>query len=483
MAVMTVALYAVLFFLSRDVPRTIQAGVGRAGDRPGAARRRSRSSICNLAVVTAVALFFSTYSSPMLSARLHARRLRRRAVQRRSEALRSRSSIRRRPIAVAKACYYVLPDFAKFDVKLAVVHGLPVSGRIPGDHLGLRGALRRGAPLRRDGDLLAERLQMTRRASAAGRRPAVRSRRGAVALHAAQDRWPAPTVDAPGLLYVRSPAAAKKRRPRLRCARGGRLLDPRAAAFRRRASLAARARAHLRAAVPAARSDDDAGSVLQHRLSLRRDLPRRAVSRADPAGPIWPIALLQKGLAAQPRQVAVHAWTSDSSTTGTFATTRRPAPRFSAPRSMPDAPAWLRPLAAVTLARRWTPRGVADAVAAARAVRGGVAARRGRAAAAQLDAMDAIDSLQALVQASARRTRASRHLGTSAAARVLPASRSIRRARRSPSIRRPATSPWRASRSCFPCQASSRRHADGAATGLRRSIRDRSSAACASAAF
>ena len=31
-----------------------------------------------------------------------------------------------------KACYYVLPDFAKFDVKLAVVHGIPVSGGLPG---------------------------------------------------------------------------------------------------------------------------------------------------------------------------------------------------------------------------------------------------------------------------------------------------------------------------------------------------------------
>ena len=31
-------------------------------------------------------------------------------------------------IAIARGCYYVLPDFAKFDVKLAVVHGLPVPG-------------------------------------------------------------------------------------------------------------------------------------------------------------------------------------------------------------------------------------------------------------------------------------------------------------------------------------------------------------------
>jgi hypothetical protein len=29
--------------------------------------------------------------------------------------------------AVGEVCYYLLPDFSKFDVKLAVVHGLPVS--------------------------------------------------------------------------------------------------------------------------------------------------------------------------------------------------------------------------------------------------------------------------------------------------------------------------------------------------------------------
>jgi len=30
--------------------------------------------------------------------------------------------------ALGKGLYYVLPDFSRFDVKLAVVHGLPVSG-------------------------------------------------------------------------------------------------------------------------------------------------------------------------------------------------------------------------------------------------------------------------------------------------------------------------------------------------------------------
>jgi ABC-type transport system involved in multi-copper enzyme maturation permease subunit len=60
-AVMTVAIYAVLFFLSRGVPANVQ----RAWDAPA---------------------------------------------------------------LVGKTCYYVLPDFARFDVKLAVVHGIPVSG-------------------------------------------------------------------------------------------------------------------------------------------------------------------------------------------------------------------------------------------------------------------------------------------------------------------------------------------------------------------
>ena len=33
---------------------------------------------------------------------------------------------------------------------------------------------------------------------------------GAVGLHAAQDRWPAPAVDRPELLYVRSPGVMKR---------------------------------------------------------------------------------------------------------------------------------------------------------------------------------------------------------------------------------------------------------------------------------
>jgi hypothetical protein len=31
-------------------------------------------------------------------------------------------------VTIARVAYYVLPDFSRLDVKLAVVHGIPVSG-------------------------------------------------------------------------------------------------------------------------------------------------------------------------------------------------------------------------------------------------------------------------------------------------------------------------------------------------------------------
>ena len=49
-------------------------------------------------------------------------------VQRRPEALRRDRRLAGRGRVVATVAYYVLPDFSRFDVKLAVVHGIPVSG-------------------------------------------------------------------------------------------------------------------------------------------------------------------------------------------------------------------------------------------------------------------------------------------------------------------------------------------------------------------
>jgi len=125
MAIMTVAIYAVLYFLSRGVPVAIQ----RAWDAPAldpALLTAIGLIYLNLAVVTAVALFFSTYSSPMLSAIFT---LGVYVAGQFNADLKRFDVIVDSPaaIAVAKACYYVLPDFSKFDVKMAVVHGIPVS--------------------------------------------------------------------------------------------------------------------------------------------------------------------------------------------------------------------------------------------------------------------------------------------------------------------------------------------------------------------
>ena len=125
MVVMTVALYVVLYFLGRNVPAPIQ----RAWDSPAldpALLKAIALIYLNLAVVTAVALFFSTYSSPMLSAVFT---LGVYVVGQFNADLKHFDRIVDSPaaIAIARACYYVLPDFSKFDVKLAVVHGLPVS--------------------------------------------------------------------------------------------------------------------------------------------------------------------------------------------------------------------------------------------------------------------------------------------------------------------------------------------------------------------
>ena len=124
--VMTVAIYAVLFFLSRGVPANIQ----NAWDAPAmdpALLAAIALIYLNLAVVTAVAVFFSTYSSPMLSAAFTIGIY---LAGQFSADLKRLDLIVDSPAAatLAKACYYVLPDFAKFDIKLAVVHGIPVSG-------------------------------------------------------------------------------------------------------------------------------------------------------------------------------------------------------------------------------------------------------------------------------------------------------------------------------------------------------------------
>jgi hypothetical protein len=78
-----------------------------------------------LAIVTAVALFFSTFSSPMLSAAFTFGIF---VAGRFSADLRNFNDVVESPAAawLARLLYWLLPNLAPYDVRTQVVHGLPV---------------------------------------------------------------------------------------------------------------------------------------------------------------------------------------------------------------------------------------------------------------------------------------------------------------------------------------------------------------------
>jgi ABC-type transport system involved in multi-copper enzyme maturation permease subunit len=123
--VMTIALYTVLFFIARGVPANIQAVWDSPAMDPAMLKAIALIFV-DLALVTALAIFFSSYSSPLLSAVFT---LALYVIGQFNADLKQLDTILKSPgaAAVGEVCYYLLPDFSKFDVKLAVVHGLPVS--------------------------------------------------------------------------------------------------------------------------------------------------------------------------------------------------------------------------------------------------------------------------------------------------------------------------------------------------------------------
>lgn len=220
---------------------------------------------------------------------------------------------------------------------------------------------------------------------------------GAVALHAAQDRWPAPKVDAPGLLYVRSSTMMTRI-----------VLDYDAVASD---VYWIRALQHFgaeRLSPPEHKRTYallypllDLATTLDPYFSIAYRFGAIYLGEAYPGGPGRPdlaVQLLQKGLAAQPGKWQymmdlgfVYYWHLRD-----YASASASFQRASA---MPGAPAWLRPLAAVTLAEgghRQASRTLWQQLAQAEEpwLRDAAGLRL-----AQLDAMDAIDSLQAPVQA------------------------------------------------------------------------------------
>jgi len=124
MVIMTIALYAVLAFMGWKL-----SAVAAAWETPAldpALLKGLLLTFFELCIVTAMALFFSTFSTPLLSAALAfgffiAGRL--------SGDLRNFNDVVRSPVAgwIADAVYWILPNLAAFDVRSQVVHGQPVS--------------------------------------------------------------------------------------------------------------------------------------------------------------------------------------------------------------------------------------------------------------------------------------------------------------------------------------------------------------------
>jgi ABC-type transport system involved in multi-copper enzyme maturation permease subunit len=123
-AVMTAALYAVLAYLTYTESPEFRAG----WDAPGVDPRMLKAIaliFVQLMIVTAIALFFSTFSTPILSAAFTFGLY---VAGHFNADLKNFDRVVESPAAVwlARGVYHVLPDFSAFDVKTEVVHGLPV---------------------------------------------------------------------------------------------------------------------------------------------------------------------------------------------------------------------------------------------------------------------------------------------------------------------------------------------------------------------
>ena len=124
LAVMTAALYVVLGYMTWMETAEFKAAWDAPGTDP-ALLKAIFLMFVELMIVTAIALFFSTFSTPMLSAALtfgfyiagHF-----------NTELRNFERVVDSPAAawLARGLYRVLPDLSAFDVKTQVVHGLPV---------------------------------------------------------------------------------------------------------------------------------------------------------------------------------------------------------------------------------------------------------------------------------------------------------------------------------------------------------------------
>lgn len=123
-AVMAVALYLVLGYMSWMETANVKASWDAPATDP-ALLKAVFLIFVELCLITAVALFFSTFSSPMLSAILTFGLY---IVGHFNADLKNFENTVQSQVAVslARGAYYALPNLAPFDVKASVVHGVPV---------------------------------------------------------------------------------------------------------------------------------------------------------------------------------------------------------------------------------------------------------------------------------------------------------------------------------------------------------------------
>jgi ABC-type transport system involved in multi-copper enzyme maturation permease subunit len=123
-AVMTVAFYVVLAYLNTQFSDTVRAAWPAPATDPGMLRAVLLMFV-ELLLVTAIALFFSTFSSPFLSAALTFGLW---VIGHFNTDLRNFEAVvdSRTAAYLARGLYYVLPNFAAFDIKSQVVYALPV---------------------------------------------------------------------------------------------------------------------------------------------------------------------------------------------------------------------------------------------------------------------------------------------------------------------------------------------------------------------
>jgi ABC-type transport system involved in multi-copper enzyme maturation permease subunit len=122
--VMTAALYAVLAFYDWSLSEQAKAGF-EAPPLDPALLKATFLILVELVVVTAVALFFSTFAGPIVSAALTFGAV---IIGNFNADLKNfEAVIDSTPMVwVARALYYALPNLAPFDVKAQVVHAMPV---------------------------------------------------------------------------------------------------------------------------------------------------------------------------------------------------------------------------------------------------------------------------------------------------------------------------------------------------------------------